>query len=74
MLDKVIEIAKNNGTEEDARIKIATQGWPEEEINRFDKYWDKLLEDLDPESDLSKKETFELIKGNMDYSQFPCMK
>ncbi len=74
MMGIIIEIAKNDGDEEEA-VKILTKrGWAVEDLEKFDELWDEALGHTDPSKIEDIDEVYKIAKNNMDLTQFWGMK
>ncbi len=74
MTKVIIEMAKNDGNEEQAIEILKNRGWTLEDIEKFDEMWGKITKNIEPLEIESTDEVYKIAKNNMDLTQFWGMK
>lgn len=74
MMGVIIEVAQNDGDQEEAIEILTKRGWAVKDLEKFDEMWSKAAENTDP-SDLENiDEVYKIAKNNMDLTKFWGMK
>jgi hypothetical protein len=69
----IVDVASNDGEQQEALAILKLMGWTLEEITRFDDEWAKATEGKDIEvSEYS--DVYKVLTENVDLTQFWCMK
>ncbi len=74
MMEVIIEIAKNDGDEEEAIEILEKRGWAVEDIKKFDEMWSEVAENIELSEIESTDEVYKIAKNNMDLTKFWSMK